>query len=263
MEAKRVLVFGSSGVGKTSLLNIITGQNNRTSSSALGCTFEATNYEIVKIRDIEYQFIDTAGLNEGSSGTVPSKTALTNLINLVLQNKAGFNLLIMVIKCGRIDAATERQYKLFANHLGCNVVPMILVVTCCEGENSLSAWSENTENQYALARYGMKFRAVVGTSCAKSRNAQIELAYSTLRQNSKESVIKEIERHSLSFPIRLVRSGVLELVRQIYNYIASAFHWPLWTSTLSKLLVSMGVEVDEALETERKLLREGTFSSKS
>ena len=44
-NSKKILIFGSSGVGKTSLLNTITGENHNASSKANGCTFETSYYK--------------------------------------------------------------------------------------------------------------------------------------------------------------------------------------------------------------------------
>ena len=122
---------------------------------------------VFNINGVNYQFIDTASLNEGSSGKVPPEIALKKLIVLVLRNKEGFNLLIMVLKCRRIDAATERQYKLFVNHLGYKTVSIILVVTYCENEKTPLSWGENNENKDALFNYGMELRAVIGSCGTK------------------------------------------------------------------------------------------------
>ena len=94
--SRRVLVFGSTGAGKTSICNELTGDQHPVSSDAIGCTFETTHYRPVFIGENLYELIDTVGLNEGTAGTTPSKTAMANLINLIRTNKEGFNLLIMV-----------------------------------------------------------------------------------------------------------------------------------------------------------------------
>ena len=109
-----------------------------------------------------YEFVDTVGLNEGFLGTVSNKIATSNLIKLILTNKKGFNLLVMFFKCGRIYEAAEHQYNFFVKKLSGKSVPVILVVTLCENEESLSAWGEDSLNKSALAKYSMKFSVVFG-----------------------------------------------------------------------------------------------------
>ena len=160
---KTVLVFGSRGVGKTSLLNNLTGKQHDTS---LGCTFETTYYNSVKIGATTYGFIDTTGINEGSKGTVPGRDSIRNLLQFIKRNKNGFNLLIMVIRKGRITTEIENQYELFVKHQVAGAVPVILVVTGCELDDSLSTWTDDQRNRSAFDMYGMEFLAIVGTTGA-------------------------------------------------------------------------------------------------
>ena len=92
-NTKRVLVFGSSGVGKTSLLNNVTGEHHDTSSLATGCTFETGHYKQFSFKGNIYEFVDTVGLNEGSLGTFSNKVAIANLLKLITSNREGFNLM--------------------------------------------------------------------------------------------------------------------------------------------------------------------------
>lgn len=107
----RVLVFGRSGVGKTSMLDSILGLRMPVSGGVKGCTFETTM--AVPVKNTEYMFFDTAGLNESSEGTVPSFQAIKGLIRLLKASRSGFNLLVMVHKAGRFDKTDKDNYQLF------------------------------------------------------------------------------------------------------------------------------------------------------
>lgn len=99
---KNVIIYGESKVGKSTLINAILdkecgdGGAAKTRGGMSGCTFEFKYY------DSQYQNIylyDTAGLSEGTFGTVTNEDAVDSLIKLLidLSDSGGINLLIMCI----------------------------------------------------------------------------------------------------------------------------------------------------------------------
>uniref|UniRef100_A0A1I7WGR1 G domain-containing protein n=1 Tax=Heterorhabditis bacteriophora TaxID=37862 RepID=A0A1I7WGR1_HETBA len=112
-EEKRILVFGCSKAGKTSMLNTITGQKHAVRDAAVGTTFETKIFEDFKYNGKIYKFIDT---------------------------EKGFNLFIMVMKKSAISQAIERNYELFINHIKTKEIPCLCVVTCCEDCDPLNKW---------------------------------------------------------------------------------------------------------------------------
>ena len=83
----------------------------------------------------------------------------------------------------------------------------------------------------------------------------MEPVFSGLRKISKQKVIKEIEKHSLKSPKSLGKSPMHEMFRRVYNVFAKLFKMPRWMSNLTKLLMSLGIPEDEALEMEIELSR--------
>ncbi len=79
MNTTKVLIFGKTNVGKTSLCNLLLGCNEATSSSAMGCTFETKCLTGSDPLGNNYAFWDTCGLNEPSGGTVDKKKAILKL----------------------------------------------------------------------------------------------------------------------------------------------------------------------------------------
>lgn len=95
---RRVLIFGSSNVGKTSLCNALTGGNRPTSDGAAGCTFKSHS-TLVTYRGVRYELIDTVGLNETDGGTVQSAEAMQNLLALLKSTKdnGGYVVLLSIL----------------------------------------------------------------------------------------------------------------------------------------------------------------------
>ncbi|KAG2357650.1 hypothetical protein BDR07DRAFT_357030 [Suillus spraguei] len=69
-----IVIFGETGSGKSSLVNLITGrQTAQTSPDATGCTTEITLHEhdvVTQGKTVKVQLFDTPGLDEGPHGTV-------------------------------------------------------------------------------------------------------------------------------------------------------------------------------------------------
>jgi hypothetical protein len=109
---------------------------------ALGETFRSDPY-LIEIRGKTYNLHDTVGLGEHSSGTVDSAKAAGNLYHLVteLSNSGGVNLLVFVIKRGRLTETMKKNYTLFHHGFCDSEVPIVVVVTGCEDvEPTMDAW---------------------------------------------------------------------------------------------------------------------------
>lgn len=77
------MIFGETGVGKSSVINLIANQDlAHISNDAVGCTFRSERHPIM-LGDISCAIWDTVGLDEGSEGTVPAKEAENNLRDLI------------------------------------------------------------------------------------------------------------------------------------------------------------------------------------
>jgi len=99
----KVLIIGTSGVGKTTICyNIVKSfgfekdkKRAISSDSPLGVTLEFNTY-FVKYKDVLIELIDTCGLNEVEEGSVPLKEAFDIFLNFLGRNKNGFNLVYLV-----------------------------------------------------------------------------------------------------------------------------------------------------------------------
>ncbi|KAF8963353.1 P-loop containing nucleoside triphosphate hydrolase protein [Flammula alnicola] len=135
--APNVVIFSETGVGKSSIINMMLGSDEaKISPDATGCTFDSTLYD-AKIRGRSYNLYDTIGLGEGSTGTAEGSKAIGNLYSLLslLSTNGGVHLLIFVVRCGRLTENIQKNYELFYKGFCETKVPIVVVVTGCEGES--------------------------------------------------------------------------------------------------------------------------------
>jgi len=123
-EILNVLLFGSSQVGKSSFIKVLTKKLAINYRIKIGCNLEGTtlNYEsyYVKINCYYYRFIDTCGFNEGSMGRVSFKDAINNLVDLLITLKTGICFAIHFMT-GMISNIDEKNYNFLKKIIGDNV----------------------------------------------------------------------------------------------------------------------------------------------
>lgn len=225
MATYRVLVFGSTGVGKTSLCNNITGQCMRVDSTACGTTFETHTYQPFTAAGHTFYITDTVGLNEGEYGTVPAAKAAEQLVELLLQSEQGFNILLHVFKMPRRDKAHDDNYALFVKEMTQESIPTILVATGCENEEPMSAWA--ARNREHLSK-GCKYKEVIASCFAEG--GRLESVYAPLRAESRQQLLTAIIRHALSEPKLIYKKedGIIA-----FNKIFTQF-WNVFTKLAGK-----------------------------
>ncbi|KAG1897015.1 uncharacterized protein F5891DRAFT_1051103, partial [Suillus fuscotomentosus] len=140
------VIFGETGVGKSSLVNLLAGKTVAKSSSGLKCcTLESTEYTITSSEhQLNVRLFDTVGLNNvtmnGKSHLVDALVKAHKLVTS-LQNQGGIHGLLFCIKGGnKILASTQQNYRLFHEFLCQENVPLALVITNLENEENMDAW---------------------------------------------------------------------------------------------------------------------------
>jgi hypothetical protein len=156
MAIPNVVIFGETGAGKSSLVNMIAGRTvAQISTRAVGCTFRSTSFP-VNIGGKRFNVHDTAGLDEGQdgAGTVASHDAIVQLYTLLRRLDTGVSLLVFCMRGPKIKEASVKNWRLFCEIICQRRVPVILAVTGLENEeNGMDNWW--TENEEYFMGYEM------------------------------------------------------------------------------------------------------------
>lgn len=247
MNPRKVIVFGSSNAGKTSMINMLSNQNYPVNNSATGCTFKTVTIPPIEKGGVIYQFFDTAGLNETDRGTVNSKAAVQNIIDLLKSCRGGINLLIYVMRIGTITQTEKANYDMFCRVITNQKVPVICVITGCENEDPMSRWVTN--NQRFFDNNEMQFNGIVGTCFAKG--GRFEDAYRPLREESTALVWNAILDSCAREPVDFIgqSGGIFAALKRIWNsfceYIGKK-PWKWVNEQVKEMLIRLGFGGDEA-----------------
>lgn len=219
MNTLRVLVFGSTGTGKTSLCNTLTGKDRPTDNGAKGITAKSHLYPPFEFNGRKVEVVDTVGLHESCHGTVPAEQAVVELVELLKKAKDGFSLLIHVTRASRITQEHDEDYTFFVEKMTQNQIPVILAVTGCENEQPMQAWAER--NQEAFERFG--YKEIV--SCCFASGGPMEGHFQPLRAQSRASLLNAIESHGTEVPVKIYGEGTSssfsEALTRIWNEFVS------------------------------------------
>ncbi|KAF9003090.1 P-loop containing nucleoside triphosphate hydrolase protein [Cyathus striatus] len=162
-----IIVFGESGSGKSSLVNMILGEEHiSVSSQAMGCTFDSRGYS-TNIGGHTFTIWDTAGLNEGDCGAVTASSALDKLKNLATTIRGDASLLVYCIRASRFRDIWKFNYDIFYEIIFDRQVPIVAVFTGLENEENMDDWF--TENQMTLAERGLVFSGHACVTLSKGR----------------------------------------------------------------------------------------------
>jgi hypothetical protein len=161
MATKNVILFGESGSGKSSIINMLSdnGHIAPTSSGARGCTFESHPFD-VNVHGVPIKLWDTAGLDEGDAGRVPKSDAIVLLYKLVRSLSDGVNLLMFVMRAPRIKTSVSQNWKLFHQVICQLNVPIVIAITGLENLDNMDQWWR--DNKGVFQSYGLN---PVGSAC--------------------------------------------------------------------------------------------------
>ncbi|KAJ8585707.1 hypothetical protein M405DRAFT_772622 [Rhizopogon salebrosus TDB-379] len=155
-ELKNVVIIGDSGVGKSSLVNMLCPDADaRVGNDASACTIEEQIYTCRLGGGQQYKVHDTIGLGEHVIALFPAPEAdgkLKEYLKPYIRSKK-LHLMIYCMPGERVGMKQSQQnnYQKFKEFVG-REVPVVLVVT--KVDNNLEGWWER--NQRTLQKLGME-----------------------------------------------------------------------------------------------------------
>ena len=182
-------------MGKSSVVNILAGaQVAKSSNDAVGCTFDHQQYRI-KVASHSIRIYDTTGLNQSPTGTVPGAQAVAKLFNLIrcLTDSDGIDFMVMVIKPEGIKERTVKNYELFFKTLCQQQVPIVIVVTNLENEETMDDWWQRNEER--LRNHGMTFTGHACVTTTKGKRTPSGFSLQTEYDLSKKTLDDLISFH--------------------------------------------------------------------
>lgn len=262
---KHVLVFGSSRVGKSSIINLMLGgEYAKVSPNVMGETFASEPYW-----NEEFCFWDTAGLNEQKAGTVQAIVAIKKLLQLIKQSK-GFHAVIMVSNWQSLnDDAVKKNWDLFyANYLDKKIPAMICITG--RGIDDLDGADQWLQNQLPhVTKLGFlgpneeRARTVVMYSRALHEiSSNVRSLYSDAQAKSKVSALEglrsDIDPNLCYNPVQ-TPNDIYFVLKKLWNLCCDAIpsmkSLQVQTRTgLKELLIKLGYNEDEALSISIEVL---------
>jgi len=218
MDIPNVIIFGETGAGKSSLVNLIAGRDvAEMSSRATGCTFKSTCFP-VNIGEKKFHLHDTAGLDEGQGGRVAKHDAIVQCYELLRKLDTGVNLLIFCMRAPRIKESCAQNWKLFRDIICQREIPVILVVTGLENEEkSMDEWYPRNEQDFR--NYEIFPTRVAGVTAIRGKkNRSGDYLFGPEYEESETKLRKMIEAVYLPTPWRVPRTEwVQKIIESSYT----------------------------------------------
>ncbi|KIM63739.1 hypothetical protein SCLCIDRAFT_1213887 [Scleroderma citrinum Foug A] len=150
-----IVLFGETGVGNSSVINLIAGSPTAEVSADVDrCTMASTKYDIL-VDNASYTVYDTVGLEEPQMGVNGYFDVIEKAYSFIqsLTNAGGIHLLLFCLRRARITATVQSNYRLFHEFLCDKRVPIAFIFTGLEKEQKVEDWW--SRNQRDIKKYGI------------------------------------------------------------------------------------------------------------
>ncbi|KIJ67583.1 hypothetical protein HYDPIDRAFT_84196 [Hydnomerulius pinastri MD-312] len=190
-----IVIFGETGVGKSSVVNLIAGKKvAEVSPDVDRCTLRSEEYTI-RLDFCDLRLYDTVGLDEPQLGVTDYLTAIEKAYALIhsLRSAGGVDLLMFCIRGGRLPATLQNNYRLFSEFLCHGRVPIALVITNLERELNMEDWWQR--NCTRIEENGIN---AVGHACITATPG-LENMYEVKYMESRETILELLKTCSQGF----------------------------------------------------------------
>ncbi|OAX35944.1 hypothetical protein K503DRAFT_772984 [Rhizopogon vinicolor AM-OR11-026] len=196
MLTRNIVLFGQSGAGKSSVINLMAGEvKAKTSPGTERCTMHWEEH-LISFGECNYKVFDTIGLEEPQLGVEEYLHAIVNARNLImkLDNEGGIDLLLFCVRAGRFTATIQNNYRLFYEWLCEKKVPIVLVITGLEREDNMEDWW--TKYKHTFDKYKI---SVDGHACITAAN-KLDGRHQRLYEESRQLIRKLVKEYAYDRP---------------------------------------------------------------
>jgi len=183
MSTKNIVLFGQTGAGKSSLVNLMAGEERaEISPDTLRCTMHWKEYPIA-FDGYNYRVFDTIGLTEPQLEIQDYLDTIVDARNLImkLDSEGGIDLLLFCVRAGRVSKITQNNYRLFYEWLCEKKFPIVLVITGLERETNMEDWWDRHGDSFEKSKIFVNGHACI-TAAANKLNERHQQLYEESRQ---------------------------------------------------------------------------------
>ncbi|KAG2036966.1 P-loop containing nucleoside triphosphate hydrolase protein [Suillus americanus] len=186
---KTIVLFGETGAGKSSLVNLMAGREVAYTSPDMQRATLRWNEYAINFDGNSYTVFDTIGLEEPQLGINEYLESVENAYKLIreLDKQGGIDLLLFCVRAGRVTSTLQSNYRLFNEFLCEKKVPIVLAITNLEREKKMEDWWDR--NKDTFGRYQIQ---VAGHACITAAN-RLDGRHKVLYEESRITIRKLVE----------------------------------------------------------------------